>query len=290
MTFEPKFDILPAAQQSLWPELQPAAHIGHVLSGGTAIALRLGHRSSIDFDFFSDRPLAKDALQFRLPFLQRGQVLQDQPNTLTVSVPVIADEPPVKLSFFGGLAFGRVGTPDLTRDGILQVASLDDLLAHKLKVVLQRAEAKDYHDIAAILEAGVPLDRGLAAARALYGHNFQPSESLKALVYFEDGDLRTLPDTQKTSLIDAARSVRTLPLLPLIHPTLALPVDIERTAAVIRDKIREIQEFKGLTYKKEELQKELVTLAKLAPPDIIASLDKNQTKILRAAMDRGISR
>lgn len=40
-----------------------------------------------------------------------------------------------------------------------------------------------------MLNAGVSLAHGLAAARLLFGPNFQPSESLKALVYHEDGDL-----------------------------------------------------------------------------------------------------
>lgn len=42
---------------------------------------------------------------------------------------------------------GRVGDPQLTADGMAWVASLDDLLATKLKVILQGAEAKDYSDI-----------------------------------------------------------------------------------------------------------------------------------------------
>jgi hypothetical protein len=50
-------EILPPAQQRLWPMLRPTAALGLVLYGGTAIALRLGHRVSVDFDFFTDRSL-----------------------------------------------------------------------------------------------------------------------------------------------------------------------------------------------------------------------------------------
>lgn len=71
------------------------------------------------------------------------------------------------MSFFGAVGFGRVGEPELTEDGVLQVASLDDLMATKVKVILQRIEAKDYQDIAALLKAKVSLTKGLAAARAL---------------------------------------------------------------------------------------------------------------------------
>ena len=84
---------------------------------------------------------------------------------------------------------GRVGTPELTQDQVMYVASLDDLMATKVKVILQRAEAKDYLDIAAMIKAGVSLARGLASARLIFGLNFQPSESLKALAYLPRQDL-----------------------------------------------------------------------------------------------------
>lgn len=46
-TFKPRLEILPPGQQRLWPELKPASLLGFVLYGGTAIALRLGHRLSL---------------------------------------------------------------------------------------------------------------------------------------------------------------------------------------------------------------------------------------------------
>jgi Nucleotidyl transferase AbiEii toxin, Type IV TA system len=210
--FKPCMDILPPAQQRLWPELRPAAALGFTLYGGTAIALRLGHRASVDFDFFSEKPLDRDEIHAAFPFVAISQVLQDQQNTLTVNVPYgTAEREHVKVSFFGSIGFGRVGEPDVTEDGVLHVASLDDLMATKVKVILQRAEAKDYRDIAAMVGAGVNLAKGLAAARALYGTNFQPSESLKALVYFDDGDLGTLNKVERACLVKAVSQVRDLP-------------------------------------------------------------------------------
>lgn len=191
--FTPSLDILPHGQRLLWPELSKANELGFVLYGGTAIALRLGHRQSVDFDLFSHSPLNRDAIRRAFPFVAQSTVLQEQENTWVLLVPSgHAHQEQVKLSFFGAIDFGRVGEPELTADGVLQVASLDDLMATKLKVLLQRAEAKDYRDVAAMIDAGANLGRGLAAARRLFGPNFQPSESLKALSYFGDGDLHTL--------------------------------------------------------------------------------------------------
>lgn len=241
-TFVPHLEMLPGAQRARWPDLAGLSAFGYVLYGGTAIALRLGHRSSVDYDFFSDRPLDKAALRAAYPFLTQATVLQETPDTFTVlethtaltpSDPNasgvtgedLAQSNEVKCSFFGGLGFGRIGTPGLTADGVAQVASLDDLLATKLKVLLQRVEAKDYRDIAALISNGVALDRGLAGARLLFGTAFQPSECLKALAYFQGGDLDTLsPDVQRT-LIDAAVAVGPLPTLTLASQVLAFSTD-----------------------------------------------------------------
>lgn len=59
--FKPCFQILPPVQQRLWSELRRAPELGFALYGGTSIALRLGHRRSVDFDFFTPDPLDREA-------------------------------------------------------------------------------------------------------------------------------------------------------------------------------------------------------------------------------------
>ncbi|MDE0221793.1 MAG: nucleotidyl transferase AbiEii/AbiGii toxin family protein [Spirochaetaceae bacterium] len=163
---EPMLDILPKAQRELWPALVEIPD-NFVLYGGTALALRLGHRSSVDFDFFSSQRLDTEAL-YKIPFVADAEVLQREPTALTLSV---NPPDPVKVSFFGDIGFGRVSSPDQTADGVLAVASLLDLFGTKLKVLLQRVAARDYLDLAAILRAGIPLQDGLGAAVALYGNS-----------------------------------------------------------------------------------------------------------------------
>jgi hypothetical protein len=214
--FKPHMEILPTAQQALWPELAPSQELGMVLYGGTAVALYLGHRSSVDFDFFTDNPLDKDALRNRFPFIKKATVLQDAVDSLSVSVPSEKGNP-VMVSFYGGISTGRVGAPCCTEDGILQVASLDDLIATKVKVLLQRVAAKDYQDIAAMVKTGVSLAKGIASAKIMYGGSFQPSECLKALVFFEGGDLSILSNEEKNNLIDAVNSVKNLPTPRIIE-------------------------------------------------------------------------
>ena len=210
-TFVPRFEILPEAQRAIWPKLLLCKDSGFVLYGGTAIALQLGHRSSIDFDFFSHIPLDENKerkLMTALPFLNDSELIQFEPNTRSYLTAAN-----VKFSFFGGICLGRIGEPQITNDGVLQVASLDDLMAMKLGTILRRMEAKDYKDIAAMLRSGASLENGMAEAAALYGKQFPPSESLKALTYFQGGDLQQLPQPDRETLLQAARtlSIRELP-------------------------------------------------------------------------------
>lgn len=207
----PRFEVLPAAQRALWPELAGVPR-GFVLYGGTALALRLGHRASIDFDFFAHDPLDHRALERALPWLREAEALQEEANARTVLVH--AGGGTVKVSLFGNIIFGRVGEPDLTEDGTLRVAALLDLGGTKLKALLQRVEAKDYLDMAALLGAGVPIEQILGAARTLFGPAFNPLIAQKTLAYFEGGDLASLPAEVKRTLVAHATrdvEVRALP-------------------------------------------------------------------------------
>lgn len=204
MTFKPMLDRLPCEQGKLWPALSDVPD-SFVLHGGTALALRLGHRPSADFDFFSSDALDLAGL-FRLPFVARADVLQSVPDTLTVSTIPDKATNPVKVSFFGDIDTGRVANPERTDDGVLRVASLLDLFGTKLKVLLQSVAARDYLDLAAIMRAGVPLKDGLGAARTLYGPQFLPTAAVKALSWFNEGDARNVDSVTRAFLSQQAAS------------------------------------------------------------------------------------
>lgn len=199
----PRLDILPPPQRALWSELTGIPS-GFVLYGGTALALRLGHRTSEDFDFFSNESFRPDDLERRVGLLTGAPRLQSSPNTLVAQV---ERNGPVKLSFFGGLSLRRVHDPEPVEENGLLIASLLDLAATKVKVVQDRAEAKDYIDLSRLLEEGVELSQVLGAAQAVYGESFNPLLSLKALTYFEDGDLRALPESVRSRLTQGVQRV-----------------------------------------------------------------------------------
>jgi hypothetical protein len=202
--FSPRLDILPPSQFRLWGELAQLP-TEFVLYGGTAVALHLGHRQSIDFDFFGDRPLDPLVLPKRVPFMEGAAIIQSEPDTVTGIVKRGGD---VKVSFFGLPGLPRLRSPLICEGNGLQVASLLDLAGMKAAVVQKRAEAKDYIDIDAIITSGkIDLPTALGAAKAIYGKSFNPQSTLKALSYFGDGDLGTLSSAVRDRLVGAARAV-----------------------------------------------------------------------------------
>lgn len=214
-SFIPRLDILPYPQRILWPELA-AVSTEFTLYGGTALALHLGHRQSVDFDFFGTYEFDPFILLSRTAFLANAEVLRQERNTLDLSV--AREGGSIKLSFFGVPSLRRLRPAVVCPDNGLKVASLLDIAGTKVKTVQERAEAKDYVDIAAlILDGRINLAMALAAGSAMYGRQFNPQITLKALAYFADGNLEDVPLTVRTVLTKAVEATDPLRLPAIPH-------------------------------------------------------------------------
>lgn len=216
---KPKLEILPPTQLKLWPQLS-AIPSQFILYGGTAIALQLGHRQSVDFDFFSSAPLDSRKLLEIAPFLAKGKIVQPEINTLNCYLEI--DNNTVQLQFLAGIdqRQGRVEPPLQCDDNGIYIASLRDLFATKLNTIQARAELKDYLDIYALLQHGLKLEDGLACAKAVYGPSFDPGTSLRALCSYRDGDLPELTKKHRNYLSKTALSINEIPFIKAISPQL----------------------------------------------------------------------
>ena len=216
-TFKPDFNILPQPQKNLWFELGDLPN-DFVLYGGTAIALQLGHRESVDFDFFGSNTFDPDDLLQSIPALENSQIIQREENTLSVKVDRGGE---VYLSFFGLPKIKPIIPPLETHDGIMKVASLLDLAGMKTNVVQKCAEWKDYVDLVALINAGITLPMALSAGQAIYKNQFNPQITLKALSYFDD--VRGITPQIKKILQDTVRSVdlQNLPSLKSLNLTMS---------------------------------------------------------------------
>src|ERR1035437_2408050 len=97
-----KIEILEKGQRLFWGEAKRIPpHF--VLFGGTAVALRYGHRVSEDFDFFTKEKVDPNYLINELPFAKEAKVLQNEGETLSLRIE--RNGTPVKISFFGNINF-----------------------------------------------------------------------------------------------------------------------------------------------------------------------------------------
>lgn len=112
------------------------------LAGGTALALQLGHRISVDLDFFSRTEFDDNFInQFILE--NKGKVLVSESKTFHA---IFKNS---KISFF--YYPYPLLNPPLNYKGI-KIASIDDIACMKLIAIAQRAEKKDFFDLYEILQ------------------------------------------------------------------------------------------------------------------------------------------
>jgi hypothetical protein len=184
--------------------------------------LRLGHRQSVDFDFFSHAAFEPEALAGELSFLAGAERVQVAGHTLTCRV---ERGGPVLVSFFGNLTLGEAAPRDNAEGSKVHVASLLDIAGTKAAVVQKRAQARDYLDIDALIRHGIGLPHVLAAGAIVYGRSFNPLITLKALSYFDD--VPGLPVEARERLRGAVEAVDPT-RLPVLAPHVRRANDSER--------------------------------------------------------------
>src|SRR5207244_209685 len=105
-------------------------------------------------------------------------------------------------------------------DNHVYIASLLDLAAQKMKVILVRAEPRDYCGIYMLLKAGITLPEALGATKALYPE-FNPVLSLKALAYYGEPALAAVPVGVRESLTEQSANLKSVKIVQRIAPTIS---------------------------------------------------------------------
>ncbi len=149
------------------------------LAGGTALALQLGHRDSIDFDFFSEHDFSTANLFEKLKeagMRHKIKKVQDEKNTITVII-----DGSIKVSFFSYPY--RLLNPVIL-EKYIRIASVEDIACMKLSAITSRSTEKDYVDLYFILQHH-KLSYLLALAEEKFP-NLDASIILKSLIYFDD--------------------------------------------------------------------------------------------------------
>ena len=179
------FNTLPKLQIEIFNNLANLEWISRFyLAGGTAIALRLGHRKSYDFDFFTNESIHELDILHELSNLGKVKIITQTDNIIHCFL----DD--FEVSFF------KVKYPLLfeTENFIhLKIASLTDLLLMKLQAISGRGTRKDFVDLYYLLKI-YELGDISHLYEQKYGIKFQSDVHLhKALVYFVDAEKRAMP-------------------------------------------------------------------------------------------------
>jgi len=115
-------------------------------------------------DFFSWTPFDPAALVREISYVEGTEPVQVASDTLTCRVECGG---PVLVSFFGNLRLGEVAPREIAEGSKVNVASLLDVAGTKALTVQQRAQARDYVDIDALIRHGIDLPQVLAAGAAV---------------------------------------------------------------------------------------------------------------------------
>jgi hypothetical protein len=154
------------------------------LAGGTALALQLGHRLSVDLDFFSpteDISMSAEILQKSLSAFS-PQVA----DTAWGNLVLVANG--VRVGFYG---YGYELLEPLLQIETIRLASITDIALMKMDALLARASRKDFHDLYAICQK-IPLRELLDLAPRKYPslRDFE-AQVVRHMVYFERAEQET---------------------------------------------------------------------------------------------------
>jgi len=170
-------EILTKEQRELLP-LAKKFYKDFGLVGGTAIALHIGHRESIDFDFFSFEKFKNVNIKKRILRSKKiDKVIRDETEQFTFII--------------NGVLFTFFRYPfeinyEVDFDQTLKTPSLLALAAMKIFALGRRAKWKDYVDLYFIIRDFHSLSEIIKQAENMFGNEFNEKICREQLAYFQD--------------------------------------------------------------------------------------------------------
>ena len=153
------------------------------LVGGTALALQLGHRNSIDLDFFGTVPETSEEILDALRENHEVTIIKESKN---IHIYLIDG---VKVDIVN-YKYGWIDTP-IEEDGI-RLAGIKDIAAMKVAAIIGRGTKKDFIDLCFLLK-----QFSLKEILELYRQKYPDGSlfiALKSLSYFEDAEADPMPN------------------------------------------------------------------------------------------------
>jgi Nucleotidyl transferase AbiEii toxin, Type IV TA system len=176
--------------------------------GGTTIALHIGHRLSIDFDLFKNKPIRPKKI---LDMFDASDLAYQVTLNMYCQLNLICRN--VKFAFF---EFSHDIPHDVWVDKHIRIPNLLDLAAMKAFALGHRSKWKDYVDLFFILRDHYSIEQIITRSIELFPSLFAAKLFRAQLCYFEGINFSEMPDylpgyetsedTIKAFLIDVAMS------------------------------------------------------------------------------------
>ena len=149
------------------------------LVGGTAIALHIGHRRSIDFDLFKQDKLVHSRILNKIDTFKPYTVTRRVEEQLNL---ILKD---VKFTFF---EYPYPVEADCTFEDIIKLPDLLNLASMKAFALGRRSKWKDYVDLYFILRDHYSAGQIIKKSSTIYGQLFSEKLFRAQLSYFKDID------------------------------------------------------------------------------------------------------
>jgi hypothetical protein len=159
------------------------------LAGGSALALQIGHRRSIDFDFFTSEELETSCIRKELKKIGTYETEFETPKTM------VGVFNKVKFSYF----YYPYNLIRKTTDFLgINLASIEDIAVMKLVAITDRGTKKDFVDLYFLAKECFSLENMFE----FYDEKYHLLSSnlltlLKALSYFDDAEKSEMPEMLK---------------------------------------------------------------------------------------------
>ena len=172
-------EVLDKKRKKLLSQLIFLRKYGFYMAGGTALALQLGHRTSLDFDFYTEKKFDNEKLLRELGKRFKDiKLIQNPEQTLIVKINR------KEISFFHypyPLIYSLVRNKEIP-----PLASKKDIAATKVMAIIQRGTKRDFIDIYFLIKE-FGLKEIFEIANKKYP-SFNKYLALQALTYFEDAE------------------------------------------------------------------------------------------------------
>jgi predicted nucleotidyltransferase component of viral defense system len=172
------FSVLPKKQIQLLRKLKFLKKYGSYLAGGTALALQIGHRTSVDFDFYTEKKF--DSRKLREEFDKRFKKVQEiyiAEDTLELNIDGVG------VSFF---KYPYKLIRPCQKINEINLASKEDIAAMKIISISQRGRRRDFIDIYFLIKE-FGLEQIIQFVKEKYPM-FNIYVGLQGLTYFKDAD------------------------------------------------------------------------------------------------------